>query len=300
MPETLSGSCYGYGVRSRIPLRSLRSGGGDPLYVSEGAVAEPGPGQSPLIDRMRDGKPFLRLYAADAGYLVWIAGVGWFGVDTSVPAITVPLTSSGPIRETRLWGLPSALCYIARGDQSLHGAAVDVGGAAILLAAPRRFGKTTFAAAFVQAGHRLLSEDLSCCSAGNVPAVLPGPALLRVRHDVFRELALPNAAAVAQDDDRVYVAVDDSLRGDGAAVPLRAIVFLREADAPPRLERVAPERALPDLWTLAFRLPTESDAARCFGALTALAENVPIWNLHRRLVLADLPAAVEAVCSTCV
>ena len=54
------------------------------------------------------------------------------------------------------------LCFRARGDTALHAAAVEVDGQAVVLGAPGTFGKTTLAAAFHAAGHRLLSEDTTC------------------------------------------------------------------------------------------------------------------------------------------
>ena len=291
------GACFGYGVRSNVPLALLRDGDGVELEVTHAPAREAPRDRTPVIRREQDGRLVLGLYAEDGGgYGVWIDGVGWFAVDPARPAIAVPAGPPTALREARLWGLPAALCFVARGDQSLHAASVDVGGGAIVLAAPGRFGKTTFAAGFVQAGYRLLSEDMTCCRvAGEATAIVPGPALLRIRRDVHDGLDLPHTSAVTEDEERVCVAVDPEHRGDGSPVPLRAIVFLREHDGSPRLERVDKHHALPDLWSLALRLPDDADRARCFALITALAESVPVWNVHRRLVLDELPAAVELV-----
>ena len=55
------------------------------------------------------------------------------------------------------------------------------------------------------------------------------------------------------------------------------------------LERVAPDRVIPDLWTLTFHLPNDESRTRCFQAVVDLATSVPIWNLHRRLSFEQLP-----------
>lgn len=290
------GACFGYDVRSRLPLMLLRQGTGAALEVFEAEPPAPRD-RTPVLVRERQGRTAVGVYAEHEGrYRVWIDGVGWFAVDTSRPAIGLPNGPPDPIREARLWGLPAALCFVARGDQSLHAACVEVRGGAIILAAPGRFGKTTFAAGFAQAGHRVLSEDMTCCRIGaDATSVVPGPAMLRLRRDVEHGLELPHTATVAEDEERLYIAVDEERRGDGAPVPLRAIVFLREHDGAPRLHRVGKRSALPDLWTLALRLPDDADRARCFAAITALAEVVPVWNVHRRLVLGELPAVVRLV-----
>jgi hypothetical protein len=193
--------------------------------------------------------------------------------------------------------VPAALCFMDRGDLPLHAAAVDVGGSAVVFAAPGRYGKTTLAAAFMQAGHRLLSEDLTCVRTSPTPAVWPGPALARVRKDAFARLSFPRAAVVDEDDTRMYVMPDQVSRGNAAAVPLRAVVFLRTRDSDgidlQPVDNAAD--ALRDLWTLSFNLPDDEDRTRCFSAITQLAGAVPIWNLTRPLSYESLPLIIATI-----
>src|SRR5438034_1082947 len=119
-----------------------------------------------------------------AAHRMWTDLEGWFEIDAANRSVTVPPCSDPVRREERFWGVPVSLCYLLRGDVGIHAAAVEVEGAGVLLAAPGRSGKTTLAGAFLAAGHRLLSEDLSCCRSSPVPLLLPGPAMLRVRRDV--------------------------------------------------------------------------------------------------------------------
>ena len=300
MPELRpAGTCFGFGVRSEVALGFTRAGVGIPqLTVREGDASAFEDGE-PVLQRHRDGRPFIRVHAAGEELGVWFDGLGWFGVNRSAAAIEMPADSPGPKREMRLWGLPSALCFIARGDHSLHGAAVDAGDGAIVMGAPGRFGKTTMAAAFVREGARLLSEDLSCCRLGGDPSVLPGPALLRIRHDIAQSLELPRTSVLGEDEERVFLTIDEDARGDGAPVPLRAIVFLREHDGSPRMERVERTAAMPDLFALSFKMPDEADQARCFAGVTDLVATVPVWNVYRRLSLEDLAATVELIRHTC-
>src|ERR1700686_5250276 len=111
-------------------------------------------------------------------YTLRTSNLGWFQVDPSAASIVMSRAPDSMRREVGLWGIPAALCALHYGDRPVHAAAVEVNGSAILLAAPGHFGKTTLAAAFVRAGHRVLSEDLSFLRLSPVPAVLPGPALL--------------------------------------------------------------------------------------------------------------------------
>ncbi|HEV2071030.1 MAG TPA: hypothetical protein VGR26_14670, partial [Acidimicrobiales bacterium] len=233
------------------------------------------------------------------GFRLWIDREGWFRIDASGPCISVPRGADPVRREMRLWGVPAALCYMARGDFALHGAAVDVDGRALVLAAPGRFGKTTLAAAFLGAGHLVLAEDFVCCRPSAVPHVVPGPALLRVRRDVYDSLEIAGAVPVDEAPERVFLSIEPARRGSPAPVPLRAVVFLREHDAGPVLEPVPMERALPDLWALAFRLPTEADRRRCFDNIAAMAAGVSFWNLRRPLRVDLLPRVVELLIQKC-
>ena len=199
----------------------------------------------------------------------------------------------------RLWGIPTVLCFIRRGDLSLHAASVDVDGSAILLAAPGRFGKTTLASGFLNAGYRLLSEDVSCFRLLPEPQALPGPMLLRVRRDVYERIELPGTYPVLSEPERVHLTADGSLRGDGSPVPLRAVVFLREGQGKTLMERVEPAQGLPDLWALSWKLPTDADRARCFRGTASLATSVPMWNLYRELRMDQLQEVVETIVSTC-
>jgi hypothetical protein len=294
-----SSTCYGFEVRSPLALRYLRPGSGTPLTVTEG--------EDPLLP---DGEPVRRwiprphhpfeadLYRDGGLFKLWIKGTGVYLIDPATPAIQVPADAEPVSREERLWGFPAALCFIQRGDLPLHAAAVEAGGRSLLLAAPGRFGKTTLAGAFLRAGHRVLSEDISCLS-GRPPSVIPGPAMLRVRHDSFERLDFPGTHRIGADEDRVHLAFDDGARGDGEPVPLAGIVLLRKGDGPTTLERVAGPDAVQDLWALSFKISTEADRIRCFEAVVDLADRVPVWNLSRPLVYGEIDELVDSLVTTC-
>src|SRR4029450_8669179 len=110
------------------------------------------------------------------------------------------------------------LSFLSRGDISLHAAAVEVGNGAVILGAPSRFGKTTLAYAFQQAGHRVLSEDLVCCRPSTCD-VIPGPALLRLRPDVYRSNLPDGLFVAAERPDRYFVGFSPEKAGSGAPVP---------------------------------------------------------------------------------
>jgi len=289
-------SAFGFQVRSRQPLRFLRSGGGvETLEIVTASGPRRQPDVAPLAawtlagtDREVRGT----LYQVAQTFEFWVTDAGGYRIDPAAGCIEIPLCDDEIVREQRLWGVPTTLCYMHRGDLSLHAAAVEVGAGAVVLAAPGRYGKTTLALAFHRHGHRVLSEDLTCCRVTASPEVLPGPALLRVRADMYDGHAPQGTRVLMTRPDRVYLGLDDDRKGSSAPVPIKAIVFLRESAADMRLERVPAPQALADLWALSFRLQTDEGRARSFRQLTRLVGALPAWNLYRPLRQASLEATV--------
>lgn len=293
-------ACFGFEVRSPLSFRYLRAGPGDRLDVECVPAPEAGAVGRLLVEWLpRPERPFHgRLHASERGYQLWIENVGWFIVHPDVPWIGIPPDGDPVRREEHLWGMPASLCLLQRGDLPLHAAAVEVAGAGVLFAAPGRFGKTTLAAAFLDAGHRLLAEDLTCLRLAPAPAVVPGPAMLRVRRDVLEHFTPRHASIVGAFGDRVSFAVDEPRRGDCAPVPLRAVVLLREGPVL-RLDRLAGAEALRELWALSTRIPTEENRRQCFRLLGATVASVPCYWLSRPLSIEGLSGVVDAVAHLC-
>jgi hypothetical protein len=297
----MAGVVYGYEVDSPLALTFLRTGLGDPIAVAE---ADPGPepaGEPILEWKPRPGNPFrARLYGDPSRYGVWIDDMGGFDVEPDVPRITVPPDGDPVRREERLWGVPAALCFSRRGDLPLHGSAVEVDGRALVFCGPGRFGKTTLAAAFLRRGHRILSEDLVCSRPGGEPAVIPGPATLRVRPDVYERFGqIAGTEVVATDPDRVHLALVDELRGSCEPVPLAGVVILRRGLPDVELYRVEADRFLAELFTVSFNLPTDAERARSFAGVADLAAGVPLWLLDRPLEFDTLDGVVDRLITTC-
>ena len=294
-------SVFGYTIRSSLALRFLRHGGGsEPLEVVEDAEpTSPTPGDL-LGEWPLQGTAYpahAQLVRVSGGYEYLTSDAGLFRIQLDQRRINVPATGDELLREQRLHGLPMVLAFVARGDISIHAAAVEVGRGAVILAAPSRYGKSTLALAFQRAGHRVLSEDLVCCRPTTGEAI-PGPALLRIRPDMH-SAELPDGLFVAgRREDRVFVGFDPVRAGSAAPVRITAIVFLREAPTL-SLEAADPVTALKDLWHLNFRTGTEQSRATAFQGLSLLAGSVQVWNANRPLLQEALPDTVDMICSAC-
>jgi len=228
---------------------------------------------------------------------LWVDGVGWFAVDLAASAVVVPQHVEPVRREQRLWGVPVLLLRGGTGEVPLHAAAVDVDGQALVIVAPGRAGKTTLAAAFHAAGHRLLTEDLALVTSDGHPHVVPGPPTLRLRPDADARLSLQDVSVLRRDPDRTYLLLDEHRRGDGAPVPVAGIVFLHGGEGR-SLTRVGATERLPELWSTSFSF--EQDRAALFHRLASIAQSVPLWDLRRERTFESLPEVVgmlEGLCA---
>jgi hypothetical protein len=294
----LQGSSSGYEIRSRIRFRTLRDrNGGLPLHVRHEVGLAP---DGELIAEWlpRPGNPFHgRLVQSDRTFAFWANDAGWYVVDPAEPSVTIAPPADGLTltAEVRMFGVPSSLIALERGDLSMHAAAVEIAGQAVLLAGPSRYGKTTLAAAFATAGHRLLTEDMTRCTMVGGASVFPGPAVMRLRPDVAEGFRVPLESHAVTERERVFVILGGSLRGSGAAVPLAAILFLRQGEERLELEPVSTVDAIRDLWTLTFSLPTDASRAAVFERVTDLVAHVPVLDLRRELRLETLPEVVLLV-----
>lgn len=299
VPDAEAGrpSLCGFEVRSSVPFLFQRIGGGrEVLTIVEQSAPAERPSAPPLSEWTLLGaaEPAqASLYRTPRGYEFWTTDTGRFVVEPESGFIEIPSMDDTILREQRLCGIPTVLSYLHRGDCSLHAAAVEIDGGAVLFAAPSKFGKTTLALAFHVAGHRVLSEDLACCRPAT-GEILPGPAVVRLRPDVYGGTAPVGMHIAAERSDRVFLVPDDPRKGTSTPVPIRAIVFLREGDAL-RLEPADPRASLSDLWTLSFRLPTDEDRGRSFRDLTRILGAAPVWNLYRPMSLDTLAPTVRLV-----
>jgi hypothetical protein len=279
------GSCFGYEASASFPLELVRQGSGIPLKIDTHDTHNedgPMPNEHLIVEwKPRPNHPFHgRVYEDDEGlYRVWTSDAGWFFVDRARRLISAPVEGDAIQREVRLWSTPTMLLLIGEGKLMLHSSAVEINGKAVLFGGPSRFGKTTLAAAFHTRGYRVLAEDTTCVTLdAEQPQVLPGPALLRVRHDVADRLHLEKGRMLGADEQRVFFVPNE--RGTSEPLPVHGLYLLGGSNQGIQIEK--PDRPLlPDVWALAFRIPTDQDLQRCFAALVDLVDLVPIWDLHR-------------------
>lgn len=290
------GTCYGYDIHSTMDLSYLRGGKGQRLHVSVVDVDHPVPDEDPLLEWSPRDHPFgaALWYLSGGLYQLWVDDMGWFRIDPQGLRIEVPVVTDLVRLEERIWGIPALLCFLERGDLPLNAAAVEIDGRAIILAAPGRAGKTTLVGACAVAGLRVLSEDLTCIRLDGPPAVVPGPAMIRLREDAASHLKIPGRV-VGQSNGRVHIGLDSAERGTCEPVPLAGIFLLGKSAEEVTIEAHPPVDALSDLWALSFRISTDADQTRCFNGVVDLVSEVPVYDLYRPLTFETLPQVVRAL-----
>jgi hypothetical protein len=290
-PALVRGSAFGFDIHSPFPFETLRPAAGlPPLRVVGSETAGEGP-PGELVAEIEEPGFHARIFRDGADFALWVDRVGWFRVDPATAHVEAPLDADPFEREELVLGVPALLCFLQRGETSLHAAAIDVDGAAVVLAAPHGSGKSTLAAAFVERGFRMLSEDLTCIRLGREPAVLPGPASIRLRNDVAAELG-PRLECIRAGRERSRYITN----GESTPVPIRAVIILHRSARDIYLEDVTPLRALPDLWQATFRL-TRAHERAAFAGIAALADTTAVQRLHRPVRFDALEATIDAIVS---
>ena len=238
-----------------------------------------------------------KLYGGGQIFDFWAENAGWFRIAPFDRTIEVPVDADELRREMHLWGVPMMVTFTRQGDLSLHAAAVERNGRAVIVGAPGRHGKTTLSLALHEAGGRLLTEDIARVQMQSHPSVLPGPAILRMRSDP----GVPDGIRLAEmSGARTVLEIEPERRGDGGPVPLAAIVLLHVGEGPElRLERADNVAAIRDMWALAFRIPETVDRTRTFQQLADLTAAVPVYNFHRPMTFETLPDVVAQVMALC-
>jgi hypothetical protein len=144
---------FGLQLSSEIDLPELPRGTG-PAEVTIRAGAIPAPLVDPVVDSV--------LYQAAPGQLrLEVPNIATYLASAGTDVVVAAHPDAAP-NEVRLFLYGSVLGAILqqRGILTIHASAVTDGERAILFAGPSGHGKSTLAACFLDAGYRLLSDDV--------------------------------------------------------------------------------------------------------------------------------------------
>lgn len=181
----------------------------------------------------------------------------------------------------------------------LHASSVRVGDKAVIFCGPSGAGKSTLAAALVQRGYPLVSDDLCALALeeGRTPHVQPDGRQLKLWSQAIKVLKLGDArgAPVRSCLEKFYV---EPACNFASSLPLAAVYVLREARPPHDAGITRPNvvDAALLLRSNAYRprlVEKMGQRPRYFHAATTIASQAGIYHLTRRLNFADMGDVVS-------
>jgi hypothetical protein len=242
-------------------------------------------------------------------YVRWET-VGEFLVAADGHRITCRPAEESSDESFQVYMLGQALSFalVKQGFEPLHATVVVVDDQAVAFLGGNAFGKSSLAACFLEAGYRLLTDDLLVLreSSGEILAY-PGPPRLKLFPRIASRFLgqMGNRVHMNADTEKLILPLDKHQRC-GSPVPLKAVYSLvapRDACRTPgvSIERLSPGEAFVELVKGTFnrRLVGPRRLERQFDAMAGLADRISVRKLTypraidrlqevRRMVLADL------------
>lgn len=185
----------------------------------------------------------------------------------------------------------------------LHGSTVSIDGCAVAFIGESGAGKSTTAAAFVDEGHSVLSDDVVAVNtSATQPTVQPAFSSVKLHNDIasrFGERLVPILKDETKQDsnegeERFY----GTQNPHTTPLPLRAIYCLSEEDDF-SVSRIEPAAAAIELAQTTYTVGTQRhqrEALRALEDVSRVAENVPVSRMshpHEFEALTDIVRFVE-------
>jgi hypothetical protein len=297
---------YGLRLWSALPLpRTPHVPGPADVEIVRGAPAEFAEARRALAPPLRSARWFEDRALGDGRrYLRW-AGLFEFLVAADGRLIVTRRLRNAAraprVFETYLLGPVLSFALIARGLEPLHATAVVVGDAAVGFLGDCGQGKSTLGAAFVRAGHRLLTDDLLVLRVDNNGfRAAAGPTRLKLFREPARRVLGSGVRGTPMNNRGGKLVFPLGARAARGAAPLRALYVLRPGQSRGvTIRALSPRRAFLELTRNTFNacVLDAPRLARQFDLAAHVAASVPVKTLAypRRLDrLAAVRAAIEA------
>lgn len=190
------------------------------------------------------------------------------------------------------------------GIETLHGTTLAVGSEAVAFLGDCGFGKSTLAAAFVNQGHRLLTDDmLAVKQIGPRNYAFPGLPCLKLMPRIASKLLGPgaNASPINPFTCKRVIRLDQT-QVASEPIPLRAVYALKPAPKYSQrftIRKLTGQKAWQALTSNTYN-PSARDAERLAEQFTwaaNLAEQLPVKSLSYPRSLRMLPHVVERIVS---
>ena len=229
------------------------------------------------------------LLADGSTYVGW-QNIGEFLVSGDGRRIACRCETASSFESFQVYMLGQALSFalVKQGLEPLHATVVVVDDHAVAFLGSHAFGKSTLAACFLAAGHRLLTDDLFVMRLlADQALAYPGPARIKLFPRIASRFFNDTDSGVKMNPDtnKLILPLDERRRFTDP-LPLRAIYTLgapsegrRQVSV--RLESLSPRDAFVELVKSTFnhRLVGRQRLARQFTFMTRLAALMPVKKL---------------------
>jgi hypothetical protein len=242
-----------------------------------------------------------------SAYVRWEA-VGEFLVAANGRCIRWRRFDESSIESFQVYLLGQALSFalVKQRLEPLHATVVTVDDRAVAFLGSSGSGKSTLAACFLEAGHRLVTDDLLLLheESGRLLAY-PGPPRLKLFPEIagrfFPQIA--DSVTMNADTDKLILGLDSRMT-ETAPVALAAVYLLTTPDDFGATERVMVEalsrrEAFLELVKGTFNrhLASAERLARQFDAAARLSDRLPVLRLSYPRSLDRLAGARESICT---
>jgi hypothetical protein len=240
-----------------------------------------------------------------SSYVRW-EGVGEFLVSARGHQITARQFEEASQESFQAYLLGQALSFalVKCGFEPLHATTVVVDGEAVVFLGESGFGKSSLAACFLAAGHRMLTDDLLVLKkfAGGFRAY-PGPPRIKLFPKLARKfLGIPSDGVTMNSGTQKLILPLDHTRSSAVPVPLKAIYTLvppRKVlrKQPIRFETLTPRESFLELVknTFNYRVVNSDRLERQFNETTRVVSAMPVKKALYPRILTQLPAVRDAI-----
>jgi hypothetical protein len=255
----------------------------------------------------RDERTWLRGIDLEDGqtYLRWIDRFEFLVSPDGRSIAARPLNGeSGETFHTYLLGPALSFALLKQGFDPLHATAVTIDGAAVGFLGDAGFGKSSLGAAFLQSGHRLLTDDLLVLSASRDGFIAhPGPPRIKLFPEIARAVFArkPRGAQMAATTSKLVIPLQER-HTSTSAVPLRALYVLapperRRSRSRVTIRRASKRAACLALLRNAFNMAVDNPQrlGRQFAFAASVAAAVPIKHIAYPRGCAELAGARDAI-----
>ncbi len=243
---------------------------------------------------------------ANGSSYVRTRNVGEFVVSGDGRLITVRRFEEASVESFQVYLLGRSISFalVKQGFEPLHATVVLIGDSAVAFLGDSGFGKSSLAACFLQAGHRLLTDDLLIVTESSHGLMAyPGPPRIKVFPNIARRFLGRAAQGVPMNPDSSKVILPlGPCRGCENPAPLAAIYAITPPEEPKRkapvsIEALSARDSFLELvkHTFNYRLTQPARLARQFAAGTRLVAQMPVRRLAYPRVLKQLPEVRQAV-----